>query len=179
MSKNSLKIRRAIAALSESKPEILSGTVVPSSFNSGAQTVNVITCTGKKIEAVYISSITGSDQGLTVIPKDNSNVVIGSIDGPGEWTILKTNELEKVMLNIGTTTLTMDGTDAEIQQGNTVLQMTSTAFKMNTSSESMFNLLKDLVTLITTITVAGTPIDATISTNLTLLSNRINNLLTA
>jgi hypothetical protein len=180
MSKNGLRIRRAIKELAKSEPEILSGTVVAGSLNTGLQTVNILVSdSSRQIEGVSLSSISGNGNGLIIVPKDNSNVIIGSVDGFGAWTVLKTNELKQVLLKIGDALLDINGTDISVKQGDTVMQLTETAVKIGTSSESMFDLLKDLVDAIKTITVAGTPIDGTATTNLTLLSSRINNLLTA
>ncbi len=108
-------------------------------------------------------------------------MVLASIDGPGIWTVIKTNELDRAMVTIGNTRYEMNDNLISVQNGNTILTVGTDAFKMNTLSESLFNILNDLITGITALTVGTSGGPSTPPTNLatfTSLLTRLSNLLT-
>jgi len=183
MTKNTSKIRDGIRALGTRPNEILSGTVVPGSVDEEAYTISVQPSDdGKPINGVMLCSITGSGNGLLLFPKEASSVIIGSVDGPGEWTLIRSSEISKATITIGTVTYEMDSEQVIIRNGDTIFSLSPSLFKVNTAGESLFQLLKDCFTYITEITVStpsgvsGVPINAVDFTN---LITRLNNLLTS
>lgn len=183
MTRNTAKIREGIRALSHKPFEILSGTVVAGSVDSRAYTMSVMPSDGgDAIQGVLLSSVSENANGMIVFPKDGSNVIIGSIDGSGEWTLLKASDLAKAIIAIENVVYQIDDTQVNIQNGSVVFNMGASMFKMNTASESLFQWLNDLTTAMTLLTVGTSSGPSTVPINVatfnTLLT-RLNNLLIA
>ncbi len=181
MTKNSVKIKAGIRELASNSFEVISGKVVAGSVNTAKYTMTVqITEHSEPIPHVKLSAVAQNGNGLVLFPKDNSDVVIGSVDGPGEWTLLQSSDLDKVLITIGNVIYEMDETKFSIQNGGVAFDIGSSVFKINTPAESLYQLLSDLITAITLLTVStstgpsGVPIN--VSTFTTLLT-RLNNLL--
>ena len=183
MSKNTAKIKAGIQVLADKPYEIISGTVVAGSVNTSEYTMSVLpTNGGEPIAEIMLSTITENNSGLVLIPKDGSNVVIGSVDGTGEWTLLKANELDKATITIGNVIYEIDAAQVNIQNGSSVLNIGSSMFKMHTASESLFGVLKDLITGITLLTVSTSAGNSTVPVNIATFNDlltRLNNLLSA
>ena len=185
MNRNTAKIKAGIKTLTQKTNEIISGTVVSGSVDTSNYIMSVQpTDTGLPIDGVMLSTISGSDNGVILVPKDNSNVIIGSIDGPGAWVLVKANELEKVIVTIGNVQYEMDNTQVKITNGTVFFNVGSSVFKMGNGSESLFAILNDLLTAITSLTVQTTvdlsPITSTVPTNVTTfttLQTRLSSLL--
>ena len=182
MSKNIAKIKHGIQALAGKPYEITSGTVVPGSVDTDLYTMSVQpTDDTGAIEGVMLGSVTGSN-GILLIPKDGSSVIIGSIDGPGEWTLLKASELQKAIITVGHVTYEIDNTQVNVQNSDVVFNIGASVFKMNTSSESLFSLLQDLLTGLTLLTVGTSTGPSSVPVNVATFNNlltRLNNLLSA
>ena len=183
MTKNSSKIKEGIRALSNKPCEIISGTMVPGSLNEREYTISVLPSDGSRpIDGVILNAITGDENGMILFPKDECNVVIGSIDGPGEWTLIKASELTKAIIKIDNVSYKISSEEVNVQNGSVVFNIGTSVYKVNTASESLFQLLKDCFTYLTELTVAtstgpsGTPINVADFTN---LLTRLNNLLAA
>ena len=183
MTKNTEKIKAGIAALTDTPFEIISGTVVPGSIDSDQLTISVQSSDdGKPIEGVMLNALTENNNGMILFPADGSNVIISSIDGPGEWCIIRASEITKAVITIGNVVYEMDGDHVNIQNGHVVFNISDSVFKMNTPSESLFQLLKDCFTYLTQLTVptpsgtSGIPVNLADFTN---LLSRLNNLLNA
>src|SRR5437867_2486552 len=129
MSKNSSRIREAIKAIARQPYEIQSGTVVPGSVNTSNFTVSVLPSEGgKAIEGVMLNSTSGNANGVIIVPRDNSNVVIGTIDGPGEWAVLKAGTIDKVIVKIGNVSCMADNTKVTVQNGSVLLDVGADTF---------------------------------------------------
>jgi len=183
MNRNIMKIKAGIRALANTPYIIVSGTVVAGSLDEGAYTISVLPSNDSApIEQVMLTTVTENDKGVVLFPKDKSNVIIGCVDGLGEWVLLRAGELEKVIVTIGNVKYEMDETQIDIQNGSTVFNIGTAVFKMNTASESLLQLLQDLITGLTLLTVptpsgpSGTPFN---SATFTALLSRLNNLLGA
>ena len=107
MTKNISNIKAGIVALTHRTNELISGTVVPGSLDEDSYTISVLPTAGTDaIDGVLLNAITENGNGLILFPADNSNVIIGSIDGPGEWTLIRASDI-----TIGTSKVTViDGT---------------------------------------------------------------------
>lgn len=182
MTKNSVKISAGIQALAWRPYEIMSGTVVPGSVDEGNQTISVIPeGKGGAIEGVLLGAISAATDTILVLPKEGSHVVIGSINGPGSWTLLQASEITKVIVTIANTLCTISDGGVKIERGNTVFEIES-LIKLATASESLHGILNDLITAITLITVptpagpSGVPVNAA---SFNTIATRLNNLLHA
>ena len=181
MSKNIAKIKAGIQVLAGKPYEIIGGTVVAGSVNTSEYTMSVLPTNGTDpIDGVMLGTITENSNGIILLPKDESNVVIGSIDGAGEWMLLKANGLDKAIITIGSVIYEMDETQVNIKNGSSVLSIGTSVFKMYTASESLFSFLKDLITGITLLTVGTSTGGSTVPENITTFNDlltRLNNLL--
>ncbi len=183
MKKNTIKIRDGIRHLAERPYEIVSGTVVAGSVNIVSGTMDVQTSDGAdSIEGVLLNVITDNQSGMILYPKDGSNVIIGSVDGPGQWALLLANDLERAKIKIGDVVFEMDNSQVTIQNGSVVLNISDSVFKLNSATESLFQLLKDCFTYITELTVPTPSGTSSIPVNVADFNNlltRLNNLLSA
>lgn len=81
--------------------ELMSGTVVAGSVNENEMTCSVeVLWQDEPIEGVLLNVIDSNVGGVCVVPADGSNVWIGSIDGPGEWGIFKTETIKKILVDV-------------------------------------------------------------------------------
>lgn len=179
MNQNISRIRAGLAALSAGTPEIISGTVVAGSVNATTKTCSVQPFTGGRIDDVLLSAISGSDSGLILYPAENSHVVIGSINGPGQWVVLMTSEVDSCVIAIGDATCEILSSGIRIARATTVIDLAD-AIKIATATESLRALLLDLVDGITALTVNTSGVPSTVPVNVasfTALIPRINNLL--
>jgi hypothetical protein len=183
MTKNTAKIKAGIKALSEHPNEIISGTVVPGSVDTTGFTMSVqLTDNSAPIAGVMLNSVTENSNGLILFPKDGSNVIVGSIDGPGEWALIRASEITKAIITIENVTYEMDSAQVNVKNGTSVFNVGTSVFKMNTASESLFQLLNDLITGITLLTVGTGMGPSTVPINTATFSSlltRLNNLLSA
>ena len=181
MSKNGAQLKTAIKELAIQPYEVRSGTVVAGSLDTTEYTITVQTEEeGAAIAGVRLNGITGTDSGCITYPKEGSHVVIASINGPGEWVLLQASELTEAVLKIGAVTVTINEAAIRAVNSNVILDIGDTVFKMNTASESLHGLLKDLLTHIKAITVttsmgpSGLPINLA---DFVALEARLDNLL--
>jgi hypothetical protein len=181
MTKSALKITEGIKALTRQPNEIVSGSVVAGSVNEDDQTISVIP-DGREgvIEGVMLCAVSAATDKVLWLPKEGSHVVIGSVDGPGNWILLKSSEVTKVLITIANTQCTISEAGVKIESGTTVIEVES-IIKIATASESLHAILNDLITAITLITVptpagpSGVPVNAaTFNTILTRLSNLLS-----
>lgn len=181
MNKNAAKIKAGIRSLAGKPNEIISGTVIPGSIDADMYTISVQTTDDNAvIDGVMLTSITGSDDGLILFPAENSNVIIGSIDGQGEWFLIAVGAITKAQLKIGSVFYEMDGSSVTIQNGNVVLDLSAGLFKLNTAGESLYQLLKDCFTYITALTVPTPSGTSSVPVNVADFNNlitRLDNLL--
>lgn len=180
MNRNTTKIGAGLRKLAGRPYEIVSGKVI--SLDSSAGTVKIQpTGDGEPIENVRLAPVSGTDGSVILYPDADTNVVICSIDGPGEWILLKADKLKKIAVKVGQVSCEVAEDELTFKNDNTILDITASSFKLNTPSESLFDLLNDLLTAIQLITVptpagpSGVPVNAaTFST----LATRLSNLLT-
>ncbi len=181
MNKNSIKISEGIRALTKQPYEIMSGTIVAGSVNEGNQTISVQP-DGQEgiIEGVLLGAVSSTTDAIMVVPKEGSHVVIGSVDGPGNWILLKPSEITKVLITIANSQCTVSESLIKIESGNTVIEVES-LIRIATASESLHGILNDLITAITLITVptpagpSGVPVNAaSFNTIVTRLSNLLS-----
>ena len=183
MNKNASRIRSGIRALTDRPFEIVSGKVVPGSVDMSGYTISIQPSDdGEPIEGVMLSTVTGNGHGTILIPKDDSNVIVGTVDGPGVWTIIKASELTKAIISIEGVQYEMDNTLVSINIGNVTFNVGTSVFKMSAGSESLYGILHDLLTGLTVLTVDVSSVASTVPVNVSTFSDlltRLNNLLSA
>ncbi len=183
MNKNTAKIKTGIRSLVGNYYEITSGTVIAGSTDTSAYTISVQPSDDSDpIEGIMLNTITENGNGYILFPADGSNVVIGTVDGEGEWILIKASELDKTIVTIGNVQYEIDNNQVNIKNGNVLFSVSDSLFKMNTSSESLFQLLKDCFTYITELTVPTPSGTSSIPVNVADFNNlitRLNNLLTS
>jgi hypothetical protein len=182
MTKNSTRIISGITTLVDRPYEIISGTVLSGSVDINANTFSLQpSYEGEPIMGVMLTSVSDDDNGVVLVPKNGSNVIVGSVDGPGQWTLLKANALEKVVVKVGEVNCEISGSGIKLHSGNTMVDIGS-LIKIGTASESLFGLLNDLLTAIMALTVTTSTGPSSVPVNLTsfsALSTRLSNLLSA
>jgi hypothetical protein len=183
MTKNTAKIKAGIRTLANAPNEIISGTVIAGSIDAGAYTVSVLPSDAdESIEGVMLNAISEDGNGVILFPKDESNVVIGCVDGPGEWTLIKASEITKAIITIANVKYEINDTHVSIQNGDVLFNVSNNVFKMNTASESLFQLLKDCFTYLTALTVSTSSGISSVPVNVADFSSlitRLNNLLSS
>ena len=183
MTKNTTKIKAGISALVDKPYEIISGTVVVGSVDTDQLTISVQPSDDSKpIEGVMLNVITENNNGVVLFPKEESNVIIASIDGPGEWCLIRTSDITKARTRIDHVTYEIDSTQINIKNGAVEFNISDSVFKMNTPGESLFQLLKDCFTYLTELTVPTPSGTSSVPVNVSDFSNlisRLNNLLNA
>jgi hypothetical protein len=183
MGRNTAKIVTSLRELSRKQIDVISGTVVAGSVDAASGTMSLQPSDGGDVlQGVMLSAIIENVKGIIQYPKDGSQVVAGAVDGDGEWVLLRASELEKVSVTLNNVVCTLDGAQVDLQNGSVVFNIGTSVFKMNTASESLYQLLSDLLTGLTALTVgtstgpSSVPLNAaTFSTLIT----RLNNLLSA
>ena len=183
MTKNTAKIKAGIRALANNPYEIISGTVVPGSVNTGEYSMSVQPSDDSDpIEGVMLNPVTENGNGMILFPKDGSNVVIGSVDGSGEWVLMRASDLTKAIITIGDVTYEMDNTQMNIRNGDVIFNVSDRVFKMKTPEESLYQLLKDCFTYITALTVPTPSGTSSVPVNVADFNNlitRLDHLLTS
>ena len=165
--KNSAKIRDGLVAMYDRPYEITGGKVVSGSVDGDQFIVTVQPYNDSApIARVRLSSVTNNANGVMLIPKDESHVVIASIDGPGEWTIIKAGDLEKMTVNIGATKFTVTDGAVEAEDGNGArMVMSNGKFSLKNGSADFKTTIDNLLQHILALTVptgtgpSGTPVN--------------------
>lgn len=183
MSKNTGKILSAFRTLAGDSCEIKSGKVVAGSIDETNGTISVLPTDGDApIEGVLLKAHSVSGNGILQIPKDDTDVVISSIDGPGEWVALLISEPEQVSVKIDNVECLITANEVTIANGNVAFVLTPEVIKMTTPTESLHAVLNDLITAITSLTVGTSTGPSTVPINVasfTALQARLSNLTSA
>ena len=178
------KIESAIKIITTKPNELKTAVVVPGSLNEDAATVTVQTPDGSlPLTDTLLLPITNPTGGWLLIPADDADVIMGTVDGGGCRVILAATPLAKAILKVGGNTSIIAGDSGiTLQAGNTTLALTATHLKLSTASDSLHALLADLLQALTLLTVptatgtSGTPINAA---TFTALATRLSALLEA
>lgn len=103
MSKKDLKeIGESIRRISGVQPVVMSGKVTEVQEADGTCAV-LLSIDDEPTEGVLITAVTGNANGVVLLPKQDSQVWVAEIDGPGKWGVVKYSEVEKVTVTIGGT----------------------------------------------------------------------------
>ncbi len=183
MSKNTGKILSAFRALAGGSCEIISGKVVAGSIDETNGTISVLPTDGESpIEGVMLKAHSAGGNGILQIPKDDTDVVIASIDGTGEWAVLLISEPEQVSVKIDNVECLITADAVTIANGSVAFVLTPEIIKMTTPTESLYAVLNDMITAITSLTVGTSTGPSTVPINVasfTALQARLSNLTSA
>lgn len=100
MSKNRKKIVEAIQSISAPREDtVMSGYVKEVDETKATMSV-ILNVSGQLVEGVLLHALGGSLKGMLVIPEQDSDVVICSVDGSGEYMLVQADKIKKVLLDI-------------------------------------------------------------------------------
>lgn len=102
MSKNRKKIVEAIQNISAPAEDAIMSGYVKEVDEAKATMSVVLNISGQIIEGVLLHAVGGSLKGMVVIPEQDSDVVICSVDGSGEYMLVQADKIKKVIWDIGT-----------------------------------------------------------------------------
>lgn len=173
------KIRDGLLALTGAAPQIGSGTVVAGSVDGTSNTCSVQMFEGPVITEVLLSAISDSAEGIICYPKDNSDVVIGCINGAGQWAVLVGSEFDHYKITTADVKLLISDSGIQLTKGEAKVNITDLV-KIVTSTESLHAILTDLVNAIAVLTVSTSAGPSSVPVNVssfTAILARINNLL--
>jgi hypothetical protein len=158
MNRNTARITAGLIALTGKPYEIISGSVVPGSLDPDNYTISVQTTDGEEpIMGVMLNPVAGNGNGLILFPEDGSNVIIGSIDGPGEWTLIRASNLLKIKALIGSgansTSLTLTDDEVEVVQGDAIMTMKNGKFSFKNGEKDLTTILSNILQHIQLMTV--------------------------
>jgi hypothetical protein len=106
---------RRITRTDRATHTLMSGKVVPGSIDDSAMTCSVLltiddnTAAGDDADVptdnVMLNCVSMNSNGFLLYPADNSDVIVGEVDGPGQYTLIKCSNLLKAVINVtsGTT----------------------------------------------------------------------------
>ncbi len=182
MTGNLHKIRAGMAQLARQPWQIIWGTVVPNSYDAAMGTVGIQPIgQTEPIDNVLINAVPGEEEGMTLVPTDNSYVVIGAVEGSGQWVILKAGELDKAEIKKGNVMLTVDAGGIQCRKGDTIIKLNN-KIAISNAGENLYGLMKDLLAAIKVLTVptpagaSGVPVNLA---DFVALELRVDNLLQA
>lgn len=94
---------RRIAGTSYSQLPIMSGVVKNVDETEGTCEVDLSIDGDATTSGILINAVTNNNNGVLLIPAQNSHVWVAEIDGPGKWGIVKCSNVEKVVIKIANT----------------------------------------------------------------------------
>ncbi len=100
MSKNRKKIVAAIQGLGAPVEDTVMSGYVKTVVEEKATMSVVLNTSGQLVEGVLLHALGNSLKGFVVIPEPDSDVVICSVDGSGEYMLLQADKINKVLLDI-------------------------------------------------------------------------------
>lgn len=157
------KIIDSIRRLVHKPYELLSGTVVAGSVDLSKYTCSVqltrMDDGDTPLANVMLSSVSENGNGVIYIPADGSNVIVGSVDGPGEFFLVHCSDLVKVMVTIQ----------------NTILTITADGYSITRGGESLTKILTDLMNALVQLTTQSPGGTGTLSPNSSATINNITN----
>lgn len=111
---------RRIAGTAQPQLPIMSGVVKEVNEEEGTCGVDLsVDDEDTTTSGIMINAVTHNNNGVLLIPAQNSNVWVAEIDGPGKWGIIKCSNVEKVIIKIA---------------GTPEMEITSEHIKMNGGS---------------------------------------------
>ncbi len=177
-------LKNQFESLIQRQVELRSGTVVSGSYNGDENTISVsLDASDTIVTDVKLNAVSQNTQGFYLIPENDSYVVIATIDGAGEWFLVRTSNLQKVVVLIGSVSCEIDGNTIRFNNdSDSVIEIEDRHIKINTSTESLYTWLKDLLIKISAITVpTGTGVSGlpNNSAEFNALISRLGNLLSS
>ncbi|MBE2289354.1 MAG: hypothetical protein IAE95_07350 [Chitinophagaceae bacterium] len=182
MNRSSVRIIDGLKELSRRPYEVVSGKVVGGSIDSDANTMSVVlSANGLEIKDVLLKATSDGTDGVIGIPEDGSDVVIGSIDGPGQWVLLQASSIAKWEARLHGRSVVITPEAIKIDTGLATVKVAEKV-TVRSGTEDLYTLLRDLLDSIKLITVTTPAGPSSVPVNVAMfdaISLRLNNLLTA
>lgn len=167
-------IKRVAGTQNKDSFPMMSGTVV--SVDEDSLTCKVeLSVKGENniTEDIMLSTVTMNNNGVILYPVENSNVIVGEVDGIGRWTLLKCSSLVKMAVVIGGVTFTLTAAEAEVKQGEAAVLLKDGQIKLNDGSlgglikieqlvqkiNNIENLINNVRTAVTAVVIASSVAD--------------------
>jgi hypothetical protein len=182
MNRNSVRIIDGLKELSRRPYEIVSGQVVGGSIDPGANTMSVVlSANGQEVKDVLLKATSDGTDGVIAIPEEGSDVVIGSIDGPGKWTLIQASSVAKWEVRLHGRSVLVTPESIEIETGMATVRVAEKV-SVRSGAEDLYSLLRDLLDCIKLITVTTSAGPSSVPVNAAMFDAillRLNNLLAA
>lgn len=182
MNRNSARIIDGLKELSRRPFEIVSGKVVAGSIDAGANTMSVVlSANGLEIGNVLLKATSDGTDGVIAIPEEGSDVVIGSIDGPGQWALLQASTVAKWEVRLHGRSVAVTPESIEIDTGMATVKVADKV-TVRCGTEDLYTLLRDVLDSIKLITVTTSTGPSSVPVNVAMFDAillRLNNLLAA
>ncbi len=111
-------VKRVAGTLDKTRFPMMSGKVV--SVDNDKLTCKVkltVNDPAHETDGIMLGPVTLNNNGIVLYPAEGSNVVVGEVDGPGKWTLVKCSDLVKTEVIIGEVSFMLDKDQAEVKQG--------------------------------------------------------------
>ncbi|MBL7693063.1 MAG: hypothetical protein JNM41_15825 [Flavipsychrobacter sp.] len=182
MNRNSVRIIDGLKELSRRPFEIVSGKVVAGSIDAGANTMSVVlSANGLEIKDVLFKATSDGTDGVIATPEEGSDVVIGSIDGSGQWTLLQASSVSKWEVRLHGRSVVVTPESIQIDTGMATVRVAEKV-TIRCGAEDLYTLLRDILDSIKLITVTTSTGPSSVPVNVALFDAillRLNNLLAA
>ncbi len=182
MNRSSVRIIEGVKELSRRPYEIVSGKVVGGSIDSDANTMSVVlSANGLEIKDVLLKATSDGTDGVIAIPEEGSDVVIGSIDGPGQWVLLQASSVAMWEVRLHGRSVVVSPESIEIDTGVATLKVAEKV-TVRSGTEDLYTVLRDLLDSIKLITVTTSAGPSSVPVNVAMFDAillRLNNLLAA
>lgn len=172
-----IELINSLKKINKSTNVILPGKVI--SVNKNNFTCKVEFNENIYVDDVKLQALESFNEGIVVIPEENSYVLVGKILNSDQYFILAYTSIEKILIKIKNTELITSDEGIKFKFKNTEL-LINDYISVKTTNESLLELLANLIDLIMQLTVptgtgpSGTPINASLFNQ---LKQRLNNIL--
>lgn len=119
---------RRITRTDRATHTLMSGKVVAGSIDTTAMTCSVLLTiddntdagddTNVQTDNVMLNCVSMNSNGFLLYPADNSDVIVGEIDGPGQYTLIKCSNLLKAVVLVGSSSVTVKDSLIQFNDGS-------------------------------------------------------------
>ena len=156
MSQNAKKIReRLLEMLGMKEWPMLSGKCKGVDEEKGTMKVE-LNDSLQIIEDVLLNALDGEADGITIIPEDDTDVIIASVDAPGEYVLISAGKIKKVIVK--STEISVECENVVFNGGDNkgLVKVKELTDKVNNLEDLVNNLLSTLQGVIIPLAPSGT-----------------------
>ena len=180
MNRDSVRILSGLRELSRRPNELVSGKVVVGSVDIEGNTMSVVLSgSGKIIDNVLLKATGDGPDGVITIPEEGTDVVVGSIDGPGQWTMIQASKVARWQVKMDDRSVVVSTESIDINSGTAHIKL-GEKISVSVGAENLYSLLYDILDAIKLITVTTSSGPSSVPVNVLAFDAillRLNNLL--